>query len=765
MNKKVIITTIALLIIFSAFAQNKKITGIVLDLDQKPINYATVVLQNSDSIYIDYMLTDSAGRFSFDSILTSYRLIIQHTSYNAKELLVDDNKTNIIYLEPNILEVNQVVVKGERPLVRVINGIITYDIAQITNNRTTSSAYDAVLNLPGVIEQNGVISMMGTSQVAIILNGRPANMSYNQLITLLKQMPSSYIKNAEIMYSTPPQYKVRGAAINLITKNTINDNGTPLLQGEVNSSYIQKQTTNYSAGANLLYSSKKISADILYSFYDLNEYSDVNLFSKHNLDGKVHDITQYNKGNSESQIHTARLGIDYKLSEKSSLNLVYNTTIHANDRHKELSTGNFSTSNNFKTGEYQLHNTALDYSSNFGMKAGISYTSFTSPSTQNFNNIDTLGKVTKFITDTKQNINSFVLYIDQNHSLKKEWGLTYGAKFNYANDYSFQKYHNIQGDIPTHNTDNITKEYILDLYVGTNKKLTDKWSMNLSVTGEYYKFVKDEKFSLFPQMQLTYLQSQKNIFQFAFSSDKQYPSYWEKQDYKGYLNNYMELHGNPNLKVYNTYSTQLVYIRNQKYIFSIYSIYQPDYATQLGYQSSDKLSFIYKTSNWDYDFKVGFNAVIPFNINSWFNSKLTFNGFYNCAKSNSLHGINFNNHKFIGYVASDNTFNISSKPNIKLELSAYYMTSPIQGLYTLSQIYNVNAGLKWTLEKQNLEFMFKATDIFNSSTPNIYVKENGQNFNMFVNQDFSLVQFSIKYKFGGYKNKARKKIDASRFGQ
>ena len=43
-------------------------------------------------------------------------------------------------------------------------------------------------------------------------------MSYEQLINLLKNTPASRVEKAEVMYSAPPQYHVRGAAINLILK-------------------------------------------------------------------------------------------------------------------------------------------------------------------------------------------------------------------------------------------------------------------------------------------------------------------------------------------------------------------------------------------------------------------------------------------------------------------------------------------------------------------------------------------------------------------
>ena len=82
-----------------------------------------------------------------------------------------------------------------------------------------NNAYEILQQLPGVQEINGNLSLAGTHNLNIILNGRPTTMSHEQLTILLKNTPASRVEKAEIMYSTPPQYHVRGAAINLLLKS------------------------------------------------------------------------------------------------------------------------------------------------------------------------------------------------------------------------------------------------------------------------------------------------------------------------------------------------------------------------------------------------------------------------------------------------------------------------------------------------------------------------------------------------------------------
>lgn len=54
------------------------------------------------------------------------------------------------------------------------------------------------------------------------------------------------------------------------------------------------------------------------------------------------------------------------------------------------------------------------------------------------------------------------------------------------------------------------------------------------------------------------------------------------------------------LKPSTDYSVNLNYILKNKYIFSLAYDYEPDLFQQLAYQSTERLTLIYKTLNWDY---------------------------------------------------------------------------------------------------------------------------------------------------------------------
>ena len=149
-------------------------------------------------------------------------------------------------LTPRDYALDEVTVRGERPLVKVEGSRLTYDVAQIAASRLVTNAYEALLQLPGVVEKDGVPALSGSGSLGIVLNGKPSSMSAEQVIALLKATPASRVERAEVMYSAPPQYHVRGAAVNLVLKGYKAGEGG--LQGEVNGNYAQKDEAGGNGG-------------------------------------------------------------------------------------------------------------------------------------------------------------------------------------------------------------------------------------------------------------------------------------------------------------------------------------------------------------------------------------------------------------------------------------------------------------------------------------------------------------------------------------
>lgn len=761
---KFIISAILSLCINNVYAQ--KITGVITDRDNNPIEFATIVLQTTDSVFLNSAYTDSVGRFSIKTDTLPVIITIQHLMYETYQKKCNTKAIGSIQMNEKSQMLSEVSIIGEYPLVRVIDGKMTYNMSQLLTDKMATSIYDAILKLPGIHIQKGTFQLIGANNVTILINGKKTNMDENQLNNLLKNMPKERIREAEVMYSAPPQYHVRGAVINLVLDNAIYD--TQQLQGQINTLYNQGYYKNFQGGVTILYNTPKTLTDFLYSFGYNQVRTGQEIISQHIFNDQVSDINQSDRGYSVKPIHTIRLGNDWLINDKDKITLAYTAEIQPWMRSFNSSNGTYSDSENKKNTDkpVQMHNIALNYTSGFGFSTGIDFTSYKNHTTQHYRE-RMEGKEDFFDARSKQDIRRLSFYADQSHSLGKGWTLNYGTKFSFASDKSSQIYHSsVSHNWSDYDSDSQLNEYTYDLYAGFSKRFANNLSLNASLTGEYYKHKKIDYRSLFPMMEITYTANPVSVFQLSVSSDKVYPSYWEMQNTTSYLNGYTEIQGNTDLRPAKKYSFQLNYIWKSKYIFTLFANYTDDFFCQIPYQSSDRLMLIYKTLNFNYSAKLGFNMMIPFRISRIFESRFILNGYYDKMKSDHYYDLSFTKNNLAIYTNLDNTFTISSKPNIKAELSGSYISRNIQGPMTINAMYRIDTGIKWTFNRNKAELSLKVNDIFNSWAPKeLNLQYQTQNLRMKEVVDSRRISLSFTYRFGDFKPKAHKEVDQSRFGK
>lgn len=739
-----------------------QVNGQVVNQEKQPIEAATVVMQTPDSTFIDAVITDSLGHFSFRDERTPFRLIFQHILYQSQSHDYTTGEVGVIVMREQDYALDEVVVTGERPLVKVENGALTYDVNAMAKQSAVSNAYESITRLPGVMEQEGSLSLMGAGAVTVILNGKPSSMTNEQLMSLLKNTPVSNVEKAEIMYSAPAKYRVRGAVINIELKKQKSEEA--FVRGEIGGDLTQGRYTRGKGNLNLSLVGQKVTTDLLYSADYTKTRTDNDFLSHHTLGDKLYDIEQYNKGTRQKLTHHVRAAVNYQITEKDNLNIAYTTALSPNTKRSEISTGNLSDSYNHKKGNEQMHNLNLDYTARWGMNVGLDYTYYSYPDLQDFSNTSETGTQI-FSVNSDQRIHRWNVYAGQSHALPNGWNLNYGINFTFANEQSSQNYRPQDGkDMSALNSNTDLNERTYNFYGGFEKAFNDRLSLSLSIAGEYYKLADYTTWAAYPSMQLSYILSSSHIFQLALSSDKSYPDYWEMQDVTSYLNGYARLIGNPFLRPSTDYTADLTYILRSKYLFNIYYTHVKNKFAQLAYQSPDELTMIYQTINYNYGQNFGATAVIPFLVGKIWNIRLTLDGSYQKDVCNRFHDIRFDNSVWRGIVMMNNTLKISSKPDISLELNGLYVTPSIQGLYDLSAIWKVDAGLKWTFANQNAELRLTGNDLFNSSTPNAKVNDKGQCFEMIQHADNRYVSLSFTYKFGGFKPKEHKEVDTSRFG-
>ena len=540
---------------------------------------------------------------------------------SADSLITTDARLDSLYQT-----LPEVMITGERPVVKASQGKLVYDLPQLIRDLPVDNAYDAVKELPGVTEMNGGLQLAGQG-VTVILNGKVTTLSVEQLYTLLRSIPASRIEKAEVMYNAPARYQVRGAMINVRLRHRIGDPG--VVQGELYGKYNQEHEASFEERASLLYNGQKFSADFLYSHTHGESFSTTDKEARHwqQADGSTHLIDNHEEMRARSHTHSFRLGTDYTLAENHSLSFVYNGA-YATSHTQQNSTGT-QTAESLSGQTSWLHNGRLDYRTPIGLKAGAEFTWYNAPGNQLLHS--RMGDdALDFYTEDGQRINAWKFFLAQEHQLKNGWGLNYGAVYTTSVDHSYQTYEheelktkNEESELPN-DVRSRRREQTFNLYAGFSKSFGQKLMIDFSLAMERYKTPVWDEWDIYPVLNLTYLPADGHILQFNFSSDKSYPDYWAVQDAVSYIGGgYSEIHGNPLLKPAQSYEFQMNYILKSKYIFSTWFSHTKDYSVQTLYQSSQRLVEIYKYLNFDYRQQFGIQASVPFKVKNWLNSRLT----------------------------------------------------------------------------------------------------------------------------------------------
>ncbi len=144
---KFIISAILFLCINNVYAQ--EINGIITDRDNNPIEFATIVLQTTDSVFLNSTYSDSVGRFSIKTDILPVIITVQHLMYETYQKKCDTKAIGSIQMDEKSQMLSEVSIIGEYPLVRVIDGKMTYNMSQLLTDKMATSIYDAILKLPG----------------------------------------------------------------------------------------------------------------------------------------------------------------------------------------------------------------------------------------------------------------------------------------------------------------------------------------------------------------------------------------------------------------------------------------------------------------------------------------------------------------------------------------------------------------------------------------------------------------------------------------
>lgn len=528
-------------------------------------------------------------------------------------------------------------------------------------------------------------------------------------------------------------------------KNSVLDG----LQGQVGLNYIQKHYSNGAANIAATYTSGKWTFDVMYNYIFGKNWSHKLIDSYHLFDDEYLSIKQNERATTNGQNHNGHIGLNWEPIHNNSISVSYNFQFDPIRYARNSSTGTlggYVTSKDYMSPN-KFNNVNFDYKSSFGLTIGASYTNYKENSKTLMSEEQQENILKNYYSS--QDINKYHFYADQIHQIKK-WGINYGISVDYANDFSSQSFKssNKGNDFSTK-----IKEYSADAYFGVERSFKNGLSFSASVKGDYYHINNYTKWWVSPQVAMTYMKNPKHVFQVDISTSKDYPSYWEIHGAETWLNNYMVIMGNPLLKPSYTYENQFVYIYRQKYMAILYYNYTDNAIVQLPYQSVNSLNLIYQTNNYKYNQMLGMMLRIPFNIGQILQSTLTINGYYTHNKVDNFHNLLINREKFSLYTDLTNSIRLSSKYPIYITLNAAALTSSLQGIAELSDIWKIDLGFKWTTLKGHADLIVNGSDILNTWSPRLVINKYNQNLSMDTYDMTRQLKVSFVYRFNGFKPK------------
>jgi outer membrane receptor protein involved in Fe transport len=312
---------------FEGSDKKGKITGVVIDSSSNtPIESATVQLFSlRDSSLVTGAATNKAGEFTLEPRYGRFKLKVSFIGYN--NTVINNIRINTETPEVNVgtiklfagnemttkeIEVEAEATAFENQLDKKVFNVEKTIVSE------SGSAVDVLKNVPSVtVDADGNISLRGSSNVKILINGRPSGMLGNDPSAVLEQIPSKMIESIEIMTNPSSKYDPESTAgiINIILKKQQDDGYNGNISTNVGTG------DKYNTSINLNLRKNK------FNFYGSYNYR---LFNMHgngatNKQTFFNDSTYYNNQTSTSHGkmngHFGSLGVDYSADKKNLFSL------------------------------------------------------------------------------------------------------------------------------------------------------------------------------------------------------------------------------------------------------------------------------------------------------------------------------------------------------------------------------------------------------------------------------------------------------------
>ncbi|MDR1675639.1 MAG: TonB-dependent receptor [Tannerella sp.] len=770
------------------------LTGTVKDrADSSPVAYATIALMTAaDSSIVTGVATDETGVFKMENVKPGdYLVRISFVGYETvyrNAGVPQQSDLGEILLAESANKLNEVVVTATRPLIerRVDRYIVNVGSHILTAGR---NALEVLSLTPGLlVSSNGRITSAGNA-VEIWIDGRPSNLSGEQLKSLLTSTQGETIDRIEVITNPSSRYDAAGIGgiVNIRTKKGLQYG----LNGSTNAGYKQSRVDVENAGLQLNYRSNAVNLFGNYGIIRQNGYNSIkqiNVVETPEEGSVTFDQYTYSKYQKSPVNHQFRVGADFFLSSKSTLGVLLND--YENGREERYLNGDTYIT---PPAEGVSHTTvhSLSFGSGSGRQANVNFRqTFSKPEQQLNIDLD----IARFASDPSQEIantydgpgveqakeaveqlrhaNPQIINIrsgkvDYSQPLWGNGRLEAGVKSSSSktdNDLLYEKYIDDRWETDRNQTNHfIYTEQIHAIYLNLGKSW-GKWSVQAGLRGEYTNSqgkqrttgaVSDSSyFNIFPTLFVNYAPDDYTL-SFSYSRRLSRPSYGQLNPFEIKLDAYSYTAGNPDLTPNYRHLFEWSYINKHNLMVSLSYNYSTDLIVQtpVADDRGDQIRYGWIPTNFGTRINFGgmanyrFSPVKRWTVNSMVQAAYVINRSGDAAEE-------FTNDGLLAFVFLNNTFNLGR--GFSAELNGFY-GSQRTGYVKTDPYATLSTGLRKSLLKNKLMISLNVNDVFYTAPSWVSSKYRNVNLRIFEDNDSRSASLSLRYSFGSDKVKASRR--------
>ena len=315
--RTVIITLLtSLILVGRLMAQNPTVTGQVSDQSGRPIPFANVlILAATDSALVTGGVTDESGAFRLEAGPSAGLLKVSFIGFEDKYLPLTSGQANLgtITLREATEALAEVVVKGDRPVTRLKGDALVTTIENTFLSKI-GSANDVLGQIPGVIQNDQDLEVLGRGKPLIYINGRQVREKSE-----LEQLSANEIKNVELITNPGARYDATVKAVIRIRTARREGEGFGL---NLRSSYYQSQNTDLIEQLDLNYRKRAVDLFAMVSYLRHARWADASIEQKNQVDHLWVQTNEEKQNSLYNRLQTT-FGLNYQINDNHAIGVRY----------------------------------------------------------------------------------------------------------------------------------------------------------------------------------------------------------------------------------------------------------------------------------------------------------------------------------------------------------------------------------------------------------------------------------------------------------